>query len=235
MRALIVEDDRALARTLGEMLKSAHFESDISYDGESGLDNGLSDTYDLIVLDIMLPKKDGFSIAKELRRAKIDTPILMLTARTETGDKVRGLDSGADYYLTKPFEMSELLACVRALTRRQGEVVMDELTFGDLTLNLSTCDLCYGDKKVRLGKKEFSIMRIFMTNGAAIVSKETLINKVWGFESDAEDNNVEVYISFLRKKLAFLKAPVQIATLRKFGYRWCCSSSPASCSWAPGG
>jgi DNA-binding response OmpR family regulator len=219
MRALIVEDDRALARTLGEMLKSAYFESDISYDGESGLDNGLSDTYDLIVLDIMLPKKDGFSIAKELRRAKIDTPILMLTARTETGDKVRGLDSGADYYLTKPFEMSELLACVRALTRRQGEVVMDELTFGDLTLNLSTCDLCYGDKKVRLGKKEFSIMRIFMANGAAIVSKETLINKVWGFESDAEDNNVEVYISFLRKKLAFLKAPVQIATLRKFGYR----------------
>ena len=219
MRALIVEDDRALARTLGEMLKSAHFESDISYDGESGLDNGLSDTYDLIVLDIMLPKKDGFAVAKELRRARIDTPILMLTARTETGDKVRGLDSGADYYLTKPFEMSELLACVRALTRRQGEVVMDELTFGDLTLNLSTCDLCYGDKKVRLGKKEFSIMRIFMTNGAAIVSKETLINKVWGFESDAEDNNVEVYISFLRKKLAFLKAPVQIATLRKFGYR----------------
>ena len=219
MRALIVEDDRALARTLGEMLKSAHFESDICNDGESGLDNGLSGAYDLIVLDIMLPKKDGFSIARELRAAKIDTPILMLTARTETGDKVRGLDSGADYYLTKPFEMSELLACVRALTRRQGEVVMDELTFGDLTLNLSTCDLCYGDKKVRLGKKEFSIMRIFMTNGAAIVSKETLINKVWGFESDAEDNNVEVYISFLRKKLAFLKAPVQIATLRKFGYR----------------
>lgn len=219
MRALIVEDDRALARTLGEMLKSAHFESDICNDGESGLDNGLSGAYDLIVLDIMLPKKDGFSIARELRAAKIDTPILMLTARTETGDKVRGLDSGADYYLTKPFEMSELLACVRALTRRQGEVVMDELTFGDLTLNLSTCDLCYGDKKVRLGKKEFSIMRIFMANGAAIVSKETLINKVWGFESDAEDNNVEVYISFLRKKLAFLKAPVQIATLRKFGYR----------------
>ena len=219
MRALIVEDDRALARTLGEMLKSAHFESDICYDGETGLDNGLSDAYDLIVLDIMLPKKDGFSIAKELRREKIDTPILMLTARTETGDKVRGLDRGADYYLTKPFEMSELLACVRALTRRQGEVVMDELAFGDLTLNLSTCDLCYGDKKVRLGKKEFSIMRIFLSNGGAVVSKESLINKVWGFESDAEDNNVEVYISFLRKKLAFLKAPVQIATLRKFGYR----------------
>ena len=218
MRALIVEDDRALARTLGEMLKSAYFESDISYDGESGLDNGLSDTYDLIVLDIMLPKKDGFSIAKELRRAKIDTPILMLTARTETGDKVRGLDSGADYYLTKPFEMSELLACVRALTRRQGEVVMDELTFGDLTLNLSTCDLCYGDKKVRLGKKEFSIMRIFMTNGAAIVSKETLINKVWGFESDAEDNNVEVYISFLRRKLTHLRSRVKIRTIRMVGY-----------------
>ena len=219
MRALIVEDDRALARTLGEMLKSVHFESDICYDGESGLDNGLSDAYDLIVLDIMLPKRDGFSIAKELRKEKIDTPILMLTARTETGDRVKGLDSGADYYLTKPFEMSELLACVRALTRRQGEVVMDELTFGDLKLNLSTCDLSYGEKKVRLGKKEFSLMRIFMSGGGAIVSKETLINKVWGYESDAEDNNVEVYISFLRKKLTFLKAPVQIATLRKFGYR----------------
>ena len=196
MRALIVEDDKALARTLSEMLKSARFESDICYDGESGLDNGLSDVYDLI-----------------------DTPILMLTARTETGDKVKGLDSGADYYLTKPFEMSELMACVRALTRRQGEVVMDELSFGDLKLNLSTCDLSYADKKVRLGKKEFSIMRIFLANGAAVVSKESLINKVWGFESDAEDNNVEVYISFLRKKLVFLKAPVQIATLRKFGYR----------------
>ena len=219
MRALIVEDDKALARTLGEMLKSARFESDICYDGESGLDNGLSGVYDLIVLDIMLPKKDGFSVAKELRKEKIDTPLLMLTARTETGDRVKGLDSGADYYLTKPFEMSELLACVRALTRRQGEVVMDELSFGELKLNLSTCDLIYGDKKVRLGKKEFSIMRIFMSNGEAIVSKETLINKVWGFESDAEDNHVEVYISFLRKKLAFLKAPVLIATLRKFGYR----------------
>ena len=219
MRALMVEDDRALARTLGEMLKSVHFESDICYDGESGLDNGLSGVYDLIVLDIMLPKKDGFTIARELRRAKIDTPILMLTARTETGDKVRGLDNGADYYLTKPFEMSELLACVRALTRRQGEVVMDGLSFGDLVLNLSTGDLSYGDKKVRLGKKEFSILRILMGSKEAIVSKETLINKVWGYESDAEDNNVEVYISFLRKKLAFLKAPVQIATLRKFGYR----------------
>ena len=219
MRALIVEDDKALARTLGEMLNSARFESDICYDGETGLDNGLSDVYDLIILDIMLPKKDGFSVARELRREKIDTPILMLTARTETGDKVRGLVSGGDYYLTKPFEMSELLACVRALTRRQGEVVMDELSFGDIRLNLSTGDLSYGDKKVRLGKKEFSIMRIFLSNGEAIVSKETLINKVWGYESDAEDNNVEVYISFLRKKLAFLKAPVQIATLRKFGYR----------------
>ena len=219
MRALIVEDDKALARTLGEMLKSARFESDICYDGETGLDNGLSGVYDLIVLDIMLPRRDGFSIARELRKERIDTPILMLTARTETGDKVRGLDSGADYYLTKPFEMSELLACVRALTRRQGEVVMDELSFGALKLNLSTCDLTYGDKKVRLGKKEFSLMRILMSNGEAVISKETLINKVWGFESDAEDNNVEVYISFLRKKLAFLKAPIQIATLRKFGYR----------------
>ena len=218
-KVLVVDDEKLIVKGLKFSLEQDGMEVDCAYDGMEALDKIARNNYDIILLDLMLPKKDGFSIAKELRRAKIDTPILMLTARTETGDKVRGLDSGADYYLTKPFEMSELLACVRALTRRQGEVVMDELTFGDLTLNLSTCDLCYGDKKVRLGKKEFSIMRIFMTNGAAIVSKETLINKVWGFESDAEDNNVEVYISFLRKKLAFLKAPVQIATLRKFGYR----------------
>ncbi|MBQ3488656.1 MAG: winged helix-turn-helix domain-containing protein [Clostridia bacterium] len=159
------------------------------------------------------------SVLRHLRAAGNAIPVLLLTARSDVSDRVEGLDCGADYYLTKPFEMSELLACVRALTRRQGEVVMDELSFGDLKLNLSTCDLSWGDKKVRLGKKEFSLMHILMSNGEAVVSKDTLINKVWGFESDAEDNNVEVYISFLRKKLAFLKAPVQIATLRKFGYR----------------
>ena len=219
MKLLVIEDEEGLREALLQSLRDEGYLAEGAADGETGFALLCSGQFDLVVLDIMLPKKDGFSIARELRKAKIAAPILMLTARTETDDKVRGLDSGADYYLTKPFEMSELLACVRALTRRQGEVVMDELSFGDLKLNLSTCDLSWGDKKVRLGKKEFSLMHILMSNGEAVVSKDTLINKVWGFESDAEDNNVEVYISFLRKKLAFLKAPVQIATLRKFGYR----------------
>lgn len=219
MRILIVEDDGPLARTLKEMLKNARYDSDICLDGEDGLDHGLSGSYDLIVLDVMLPKMDGFAVAGNLRKNKIDTPILMLTARADIADRVKGLDSGADYYLTKPFEMSELLACVRALTRRQGEVVMDTLSIGDVSLNLSTCELCSGDKKVRLGKKEFSIMRILLMSGGAVVSKETLLNKVWGCDSDAEDNNVEVYISFLRKKMAFLRAKTEIVTLRKFGYR----------------
>lgn len=219
MRALIVEDEIHLARTLKEMLKTAHFDSDICFDGEAGLDYGLSNAYDVIILDIMLPKMNGFDVAGGLRKAHIDTPILMLTARTDIDDRVKGLDVGADYYLTKPFEMNELLACVRALTRRQGEVVMDELSLGELRLNLSTCMLCCGERSVRLGKKEFAIMRILFSNGQSVVSKETLLNKVWGCDSDAEDNNVEVYISFLRKKLMYLKTNVVIATLRKFGYR----------------
>lgn len=219
MRALIIEDEIHLARTLKEMLKTIHFDSDVCFDGETGFDYALSNVYDVIVLDIMLPKLNGFEVARSLRKEHIDTPVLMLTARTDIDDRVRGLDAGADYYLTKPFEMSELLACVRALIRRQGEVIMDELKKGDLSLNLSTCMLCCGKKSVRLGKKEFSIMRILLSSGDSVVSKETLLNKVWGCDSDAEDNNVEVYISFLRKKLGYLKTSVKISTLRKFGYR----------------
>ncbi len=219
MRALIIEDEIHLARTLKEMLRTANFDSDVCFDGESGLDYGLSDAYDVIVLDIMLPKLDGFEVAKGLRAEHIDTPILMLTARTDIEDRVKGLNVGADYYLTKPFEMNELIACVRALTRRQGEVVMDELKMGELRLNLSSCMLEASDKSVRLSKKEFAIMRILLSNGQSVTSKELLLNKVWGCDSEAEDNNVEVYISFLRKKLQYLKSDVRIATLRKFGYR----------------
>jgi DNA-binding response OmpR family regulator len=143
----------------------------------------------------------------------------MLTAKSAVEDYVRGLDLGADYYLTKPFEMQELLACVRALVRRRGEVVMDELKFDDLVLNKSTCELSCGERSIRLGRKEFSIMHILMTNGNVIVGKDELLNHAWGVDSEAEDNNVEVYISFLRKKLRFLHTRVQIETLRKFGYK----------------
>ena len=219
MRVLIVEDEINLAETLREMLKQNRFDSDIAPDGEVGLAYAKENAYDLIILDVMLPKRSGFSVVEELRNGGSATPVLMLTAKSSVEDYVHGLDLGADYYLTKPFEMQELLACVRALVRRRGEVVMDGLTFGDLTLNKSTCELECGSRSIRLGKKEFSIMHILMMNGSVVVSKEELLKRAWGVDSDAEDNNVEVYISFLRKKLRFLHTNVQIETLRKFGYK----------------
>lgn len=219
MRVLIVEDERNLAETLKAMLKENRFDSDVCYDGESGLAYAQKGTYDMIILDVMLPKVNGFTIVERLRSMRIDTPILVLTARSSVEDYVHGLDLGADYYLTKPFEMRELLACVRALTRRHGEVVMDTLNFGDLVLNRSTCELSCADRSIRLGKKEFSIMHLLMCNGNVIVSKVQILHNAWGVDSEAEDNNVEVYISFLRKKLRFLHSYTQIDTVRKFGYK----------------
>ena len=166
----------------------------------------------------MLPKKNGFEVVRELRAQKGQTPVLLLTAKDEVRDKVTGLDCGADDYLTKPFFTEELLARVRALSRRQGDVVLNELTFGDLTLNLAAYTLQCGAKSVRLVLKEFEVIRLLMSNPNIILSKETLLLKIWGSESDAEDNNVEAYISFLRKKLAFLNSSVQISTARKLGY-----------------
>lgn len=219
MRVLIVEDERNLAETLQQMLKENRFDSDICLDGEKGLQYAEEGAYDLIILDIMLPKINGFTIVEQLRNENNDTPVLVLTARSSVEDYVHGLDLGADYYLTKPFEMQELMACVRALTRRRGEVVMDTMRFGDLVLNKSTCELVCGDRSIRLGKKEFSIMHLFMTNGNVVVSKEQILHNAWGIESEAEDNNAEVYISFLRKKLRYLQSGTQIETLRKFGYK----------------
>ena len=219
MRVLIIEDEKNLAETLRQMLKQNRFDSDVCLDGETGLAYAREGSYDLILLDVMLPKMNGFSVVEQLRRDGDATPVLMLTAKSSVEDYVHGLDLGADYYLTKPFEMQELLACVRALTRRRGEIVMDELKFGDLVLNKSTCELECGERTIRLGKKEFSIMHTLMMNGSVVVSKDELLKRAWGVGSEAEDNNVEVYISFLRKKLRFLHTAVQIDTLRKFGYK----------------
>ena len=219
MRVLIVEDERNLAETLRQMLKKNRFDSDVCPDGEKGLEYARDGAYDLIIMDVMLPKMNGFAVVEQLRSENNATPILMLTARSGVADYVHGLDLGADYYLTKPFEMEELLACVRALTRRRGEVVLDELRFGDLVLSISTCELMCGERAIRLGKKEFSIMHLLMTNGNVVVPKEQILLNAWGIETEAEDNNVEVYISFLRKKLRFLHTTVQIDTLRKFGYK----------------
>lgn len=218
MRLLVVEDERRLADTLADILQEQKYLVDVCYDGESGLDNAMSGIYDAIIMDIMMPKRNGFEVVRAMRREGNATPVLLLTARTETSDKVTGLDCGADYYLTKPFEVDELLACIRALLRRQGEVVSEELRFGNIILNLNTCTLQCQQKSVRLSAKEFELMRILMSNKENIVSKENLLLKVWGYESEAEDNLVEVYISFLRKKLDFIKANVRIDVVRRVGY-----------------
>ncbi len=218
MRILIVEDERHLAEALGQIMTEQRYQTDVVYDGADGLDYSLTGQYDVIVLDVMLPKVDGLEVAQRLRAAHVSTPILMLTARDEVADKISGLDCGADDYMTKPFDTSELLARIRALTRRQGEVVGNVITVGELSLRLDVRCLMCGEDSVRLGFKEFEVMRLLMLNGRAVVPKEDMIAKVWGLESEAEDNNVEVYISFLRKKLAFLHSNVTIGTLRKVGY-----------------
>ena len=218
MRILIVEDEVRLAETLGQIMQEQHYQVDVVNDGTDGLDYALSGQYDLVLLDVMLPKLDGYEVARRLRAAHISTPILMLTARDDTGDKITGLDCGADDYMTKPFDSGELLARVRALTRRQGEVLSQSLVVSDLSLNLSTRCLSCAGKSVRLGFKEFDVLRLLMSAPKAVIPKEDIISKVWGIESDAEDNNVEVYISFLRKKLHFLETRVSIGTVRKVGY-----------------
>ena len=219
MRILIVEDEVHLAEALAQIMTEQKYMSDVVYDGSDGLDYALSGQYYVIILDVMLPKRNGFDVVRELRRQGVATPVLLLTARDEITDKVRGLDCGSDDYMTKPFSPEELLARVRALSRRQAGVIFEELTFADLTLNLSTYDLHCGAKSVHLGYKEFEVLKILMSNPHVIVPKEELLAKVWGVESDAEDNNVEAYISFLRKKFYFLGSTAGIATLRKVGYR----------------
>ena len=219
MQILIVEDDIRLAAAVAQILEENHYQVDVVHDGKSGLDYGMADIYDVIILDVMLPKMDGFEVAKQLRRAGIATPVLMLTARAQIPDKIEGLDSGADDYMTKPFSPAELLAHLRALTRRQGQVVFETMEFGDLKLNLESHDLSCQEKSINLSYKEFSILSILMSNRNQIVSKDTLIAKVWGIESSAVDNNVEAYVSFIRKKLKHLGSSVQIETVRKVGYR----------------
>lgn len=218
MQVLIVEDEVRLAAALKEILEKEKYMVDVVHDGDSGIDYIRSGIYDVIVLDVMLPGKDGFTVAKEARAAKVDTPIIMLTARNEIQNRVKGLDAGADDYMTKPFAPVELLARIRAVTRRQGEVVTDKQTFGDLELDLSTCQLSKGAKSVHLNYKEFELLKLLIANQGNPLTKDTLITKIWGYDSEASDNNVEAYISFLRKKISFLGSNVKISALRKVGY-----------------
>jgi two-component system OmpR family response regulator len=219
MKILIVEDDTRLAQALGHILEENHYDVDTVGDGATGLDWASSGIYDVIILDVMLPKMNGFDVVAELRRNNVSTPVLLLTARDAVSDKITGLDSGADDYMTKPFSPAELMAHLRMLTRRQGEVVFEKLEFADLSLQLDSLELSCGDKIIHLSVKEFSIAKILMTNPTQVASKELLIDRVWGADSTAEDNNVEAYISFLRKKLRFLQSRAKIETIRKVGYR----------------
>ena len=218
MNILVVEDEKNLADALVKIISDAGFRCEAVYDGKAGLVSCQSGLYDAAVMDVMLPLMDGFEVVSQLRREGNALPILMLTARTTTSDKVEGLDSGADDYMTKPFAPAELMARLRSLMRRRGEVQFERLEYGDITLGLETCELACGEKNIRLAYKEFAILKILMSNPDRITSKDTLIDKVWGVDSSAESNNVEAYISFLRKKLQFVRSNVKIVTQRKMGY-----------------
>jgi DNA-binding response OmpR family regulator len=215
---LIVEDERRLADVLAHILKEANYSVDAVYTGGDGLSYALSGQYDAAVLDVMLPGMNGFEIVRRLREAKVSTPVLMLTAKGEVADRVQGLDAGADDYMQKPFATEELLARIRALTRRQGEVALNAVDYGDLSLRLDNHELSCAGKSVRLSLKEFEVLKILMANRQQVITKETLISKVWGYQSEAEANNVEAYVSFLRKKLVYLGSRVSIEVLRKVGY-----------------
>ena len=219
MRILIVEDERHLAEALLQIMLEQKYKADIVYDGEDGFEYAMSNAYDAIILDIMLPGQNGFEVVRKLRAEKNNVPILLLTAKDEISDKVKGLDCGADDYMTKPFSPEELLARIRAMMRRQGDVVFDEIKFANLSLNISMRTLNCGEKSMHLAYKEFEILRLLINKPKVIVPKEDIIIKVWGADAEADDNNVEAYISFLRKKLNFLGSEAKIKTIRKVGYR----------------
>ncbi len=219
MNLLIVEDEAALAGALEHILRKAGNLTDWVADSQSALDYIRGCSYDLVLLDIMLPKLDGISVLRQIRSEGIQTPVLLLTARATVPDKVLGLNAGADDYLTKPFDPEELLARIGAMTRRKGAMVLNELSYEDLTLDLNTVTLRCGKRDVQLSPKEFEIARLMLTQPQMTFSKDLLITKGWGMDSEATDNNVEAYISFLRKKLRFLGSRVTIRNLQKIGYR----------------
>ena len=217
MKILLIEDERLLADSLVTLLTSKGFQVEAVYDGETGAEFAALGIYDLLILDIMIPKLNGLELARQVRARRCHVPILMLTAKSDIADRIEGLNAGADYYLTKPFDTRELLACINALLRRQGNQV-DVMRLGNTALDLSTCLLHCGDRSVRLSAREFDVMRALLQNGQRITSKESLLAKVWGYESDAVENHVEVYIAFLRRKLDSIGSDIRIETQRRMGY-----------------
>ena len=217
MKILIIEDEKLLADSIKTMLEGRGFQVEAVYDGETGADYAELGVYDLLILDVMMPNMDGYQLARHVRSKRCGTPILMLTARSGVEDRIEGLNAGADYYLTKPFDMRELLACINALLRRQGAQV-DVLTVGNTDLDLNSSTLSCGTHSVRLSAREFDVMRLLMNAGQQNLSKETILSRVWGLESNAVENHVEVYVGFLRKKLHSIGSNVAIKAVRGLGY-----------------
>ena len=217
MKILIIEDERLLADSLKVLLEKNGFEAECVYDGDEGAAYAKTEGYDLLILDVMMPGMNGYEVARRVRADRIGTPILMLTAKSELEDEIEGLNAGADYYLTKPFDSRKLLACVNALLRRQGSQV-NELRVGDTSLNLSNATLCCKENRVRLSSREFDVMRFLMASHGQILSKEQILCRVWGFNSDAVENHVEVYVGLLRRKLKHIGSNVRIEAIRRLGY-----------------
>lgn len=217
MKILVVEDERLLADSLKKLLEGKGFQVEVAYDGQTGAEYAELGIYDLLILDVMMPGLNGYEVARHVRTAHCATPILMLTAKSDLEDRIEGLNAGADYYLTKPFDVRELLACVNALLRRQGNQV-DELTFGNTALELGTGMLVCGSKNVRLSAREFDVMRFLMQSKDRNLPKEVILARVWGYDSNAVENHVEVYVGFLRKKLNSIGSNIRIAAVRQLGY-----------------
>ena len=217
MKVLVIEDEKLVAESIRAILEHKRFEVETVYDGEAGTEYAELGIYDLLILDVMMPKLNGFQVAQQVRANRCNTPILMFTARSDLEDRIRGLNAGADYYLTKPFDSRELLACVNALLRRQGDQV-DDLRMGNTALNLASGMLECGENSVRLSAREFDVMRFLLQSKGRVLSKEMILARVWGYDSNAVENHVEVYMGFLRKKLACIGSNLKIEAIRRLGY-----------------
>ena len=217
MKILIIEDEKLLTDSIKVLLERKGFQVECAYDGKTGEEYAELGIYDLLILDVMMPELNGYQVAQQVRAKRCSTPILMLTARSDLEDRIAGLNAGADYYLTKPFDTRELLACINALLRRQGGQV-DELRYGNTALDLSTCILSCGEKSIRLSDREFDVMRYLLQSRERNLSKEVLLVRIWGFESNATENHVEVYVGFLRKKLQSIGSNLRIVAIRGQGY-----------------
>jgi DNA-binding response OmpR family regulator len=217
MKILVIEDEKLLADSLKTLLERKGFQVEVAYDGETGAEYAELGIYDLLIMDVMMPQMDGYQVARQVRAKRCSTPILMLTAKSGLEDRIEGLNAGADYYLTKPFDTRELLACINALLRRQGSQV-DEITYGNTALDLASGMLICGENTVRLSAREFDVMRFLLQSRERNLSKEVLLARVWGYDSNAVENHVEVYVGFLRKKLQAIGSNVRIASIRRLGY-----------------